>query len=164
MEKDALVAQLAAWYDELGLPVIALRGYSSQTLADLVRQDAHADGRAAVLLFAGDLDPSGVDLERDFLARTACWDHAERVALTAEQVREYDLPPQPGKATDSRAPRFIAEHGQLLQIEVDALEPDDLHRLFDTALARWWNPASYEAVLDAEERDRRTRPRSVDAQ
>ncbi|WP_210435449.1 hypothetical protein [Saccharopolyspora sp. ASAGF58] len=60
-------------------------------------------GRAAVLLFAGDLDPSGVDLERDFLARTACWDHAERVSLTAEHVREYDLPPQPGKGTDPRA-------------------------------------------------------------
>lgn len=35
-----------------------------------------------------------------------------------------------------------------------ALEPDDLHRLFDAALARWWNPAAYEAVVEAEQRDR----------
>ncbi|MEU6261737.1 hypothetical protein [Saccharopolyspora shandongensis] len=154
MEKEALVAQLTDWYGDLGLPVIALSGYSSQTLADLVRRDAHAAGRETVLLFAGDLDPSGVDLERDFVARTRCWDHAERVALTAEQVRDYDLPPQPGKPTDSRAPRFVAEHGHLLQIEVDALEPEQLHRLFDTALARWWDPDAYEAVLGAEQHDR----------
>lgn len=107
-----------------------------------------------MLLVARDFDPSGVDLERDFLARTACWDHAERVALTAEQVREYDLSPQPGKATDSRASRFVAEHGQLVQVEVDALEPDDLHRLFDTALARWWSTEAYEAILEAEDHDR----------
>ncbi|MGI8308010.1 hypothetical protein [Saccharopolyspora sp. ASAGF58] len=39
-------------------------------------------------------------------------------------------------------------------MEVDALEPDDLHRLFDTALARWWNPAANEAILEAEDHDR----------
>ncbi|WP_190814705.1 hypothetical protein [Saccharopolyspora pogona] len=42
----------------------------------------------------------------------------------------------------------------MVQVEVDALEPADLHRLFDIALARWWNPNAYEAVLEAEQRDR----------
>lgn len=140
VEKDALVSQLATWYDELGLPVIALRGYGSQTIADLVRRDAEHGGRPAVLLYAGDYDPSGEDIERDFLARTACWAHAERVALTEDQVTEFGLPPMPGKATDSRAAAFTAAHGRLVQVEVDALDPTDLHALFDAAVARWWNP------------------------
>lgn len=154
VEKDALVTQLADWYDDLGLPVIALRGYGSQTLADLVRRDAHSAQRPAVLLYAGDHDPSGDDIERDFLARTDCWIYTQRVALTAEQVIEFDLPPQPGKATDSRAATFIAAHGHLVQVEVDALEPDTLHRLFDDAIAHWWDPDAYDAVLQAEAADR----------
>ncbi|WP_190824802.1 hypothetical protein [Saccharopolyspora pogona] len=149
VEKDALVAQLAAWYDDLGVPVIALSGYSSQTIADLVRRDAHHAGRPAVLLYAGDFDSSGEDIERDFVVRTDCWIHTERVALTVDQVAEFNLPPQPGKTTDSRASTFTLAYGRLVQVE-----PDDLHRLFDTALARWWNPAAYEAVLEAEQRDR----------
>ncbi|MGW4527867.1 hypothetical protein [Amycolatopsis sp. NPDC004378] len=154
LEKDALVSQLAAWYDELGLPVIALRGYGSQTIADLVRRDAEHAGRPAVLLYAGDYDPSGEDIERDFLARTRCWTHAERVALTANQVTEFGLPPMPGKATDSRAAGFTAAHGHLVQVEVDALDPADLHTLFDTAIARWWSPQAHDVVLAAEARDR----------
>ncbi|MEV8634311.1 hypothetical protein AB0395_21915 [Streptosporangium sp. NPDC051023] len=153
VEKDALVAQLAAWYDDLGLPVIALRGYGSQTIADLVRRDAQRVGRPAILLYAGDFDSSGEDIERDFVARTGCWMHTERVALIADQVAEFELPPQPGKATDSRAAAFTAVHGCLVQVEVDALVPDDLHHLFDLALARWWDPNAYEAVLEAEQRD-----------
>ncbi|MFI5614978.1 hypothetical protein [Amycolatopsis sp. NPDC051903] len=154
VEKDALVSQLAAWYADLGLPVIALRGYGSQTIADLVRRDAQQGGRPAVLLYAGDYDPSGEDIERDFLARTRCWTHAERVALTPAQVTEFGLPPLPGKATDSRAAAFAAAHGHLIQVEVDALDPTDLHALFDDAIARWWNPQAYDEVLAAEARDR----------
>lgn len=154
VEKDALVSQLATWYDELGLPVIALRGYGSQTIADLVRRDAAQSGRPAVLLYAGDYDPSGEDIERDFLARTRCWAHAERVALTPAQVTEFGLSPLPGKATDSRAAAFTAAHGHLIQVEVDALDPTDLHTLFDAAIARWWNPQAHDAVLRAEARDR----------
>lgn len=44
------MSQLAAWYDDYGLPVIALCDYGSQTIADLVRRDTEADGRPAVLL------------------------------------------------------------------------------------------------------------------
>ncbi|WP_285783105.1 hypothetical protein [Microbispora sp. NBRC 16548] len=153
VEKDALVAQLAAWYDEFGLPVVALRGYGSQTIADLVRRDAQRAGRPANLLYAGDFDSSGEDIERDFVVRTGCWMHTERVALTADQIAQFDLPPQPGKATDSRAAAFTAAHGRLVQVEVDALAPDDLHRLFNLALARWWDRGAYEAVLESEQRD-----------
>ena len=83
-----------------------------------------------MLLYAGDHDPSGEDIDRDFIARTDCWDEVRRVALTAAQVEQYALPPQPGKETDSRAAGFVERHGRLVQVELDALPPDVLRDLF----------------------------------
>ncbi len=59
----------------------------------------------------GDFDSSGEDIARDFVARTDCWIHTERVALTVDQVAEFNPPPQPGKTTDSRAATFTLVHG-----------------------------------------------------
>ena len=58
-------------------------------------------------------------LIRDFTERTDCWQEVRRVALTAAQVKEYALPPQPGKETDSRARGFVSVHGRLVQVELD---------------------------------------------
>jgi hypothetical protein len=35
-EKATLLAQLAAWFDPLGAPIVLLRGYGSQTYLDNV--------------------------------------------------------------------------------------------------------------------------------
>ncbi|MET8608899.1 hypothetical protein ABZV92_35745, partial [Streptomyces rubiginosohelvolus] len=65
----------------------------------------------AVLLYVGDFDASGADLERDWVARTACWASVERVLLTYDQVREHELPPAEGKAGDPRWPAFARRYG-----------------------------------------------------
>jgi hypothetical protein len=102
-----------------------------------------ATGRPAVLLYAGDHDPSGEDIDRDFTARTNCWQEVRRVALTAAQVREHALPPQPGKELDSRARGFVERHGRLVQVELDALPPDVLREVFAVAIAEFWDEAVY---------------------
>jgi hypothetical protein len=156
VEKAGIVEQLRDWFGELGVPILALGGYSSQTYVDDVAGDVSAQGRPAVLLYAGDHDPSGEDIDRDFLERTGCFTTDVRVALSAEQVQSYGLPPQPGKETDSRAAGFIARHGELVQVELDALDPDDLRALFQAALDGYWDESLYEEMLEreAEERDR----------
>ena len=103
IEKAGIVAQLEEWFGELGIPVLALGGYGSQTFVDDVVEDVHASNRPAVLLYAGDFDPSGEDIDRDFTQRTDCWYEVRRIALNVAQVTEYELPPQPGKTSDSRA-------------------------------------------------------------
>ena len=118
-----MVTQLEAWFGELGLPILALGGYSSQTFTRQVLVDARRQRRPAVLLYGGDFYPSGEDIDRDFIARKGCFSDVVRVALTSDQVAEHRLPPQPGKATDSRADGFVARHGRLVQIELDALPP-----------------------------------------
>jgi hypothetical protein len=154
VEKAGMVVQLQSWFGDLGVPVLALGGYSSQTYVDDVVVHAGDQDRPAVLLYAGDFDPSGEDIDRDFEDRTECWSKVVRVALSASQVEDYGLPPNPGKATDSRAAGFIARHGELVQVELDALDPDDLRALFQSAVDRFWDTSLFEAVLDREAADR----------
>ncbi|MPZ18114.1 MAG: hypothetical protein GEV06_09410 [Luteitalea sp.] len=59
IEKAGLVAQLRAWFGDLGLPVLPLGGYSSESFESEVVDDVRGQGRSAVLLYAGDFDPSG---------------------------------------------------------------------------------------------------------
>lgn len=155
VEKRGLVQQLRSWFGEQGLPVVELGGYCGQAHVDRVRGHVRVQNRPAVLLYAGDFDPSGEDIDRDFIARTDCWAKVERVALNAGQVEQYQLPPQPGKATDSRAAGFVARHGELMQVEVDALPPDTLRELFTDAVDAYWDMSTYEHV-QREEADERS--------
>jgi hypothetical protein len=154
VEKSGMVEQLEAWFGDLGIPILALGGYASQTYVQEVERDVLDQDRPAVLLYAGDHDPSGEDIDRDFISRVGCFDKVVRVALSAEQVTAYGLPPMPGKATDTRAKGFITKHGQLRQVELDALDPDDLRSLCQTALDGFWDMSAYQSVLEREEAER----------
>jgi hypothetical protein len=156
VEKAGIVEQLREWFGDLGVPVLALGGYGSQTYVDEVVADVETTKRPAVLLYAGDHDASGEDMDRDFTARTDRWDQVRRVALTAAQVEQYALPPQPGKETNSRARGFVERHGRLVQVELDALPPDVLRTLYAQAIAEFWNDDAYEAALHREAAERRT--------
>ena len=107
-----------------------------------------------MLIYAGDFDPSGEDIDRDFAERTGYCFEVVRVALNAEQIEHYNLPPQPGKPSDSRAGRFIARHGQLVQVELDALPPDVLRGLYQDAIDDYWDKSTYDEVLVRERRER----------
>lgn len=154
VEKAGIVEQLSAWFGDLGVGILALGGYSSQTYVDEVARDVSYYGRPAVLLYAGDFDPSGMDIDRDFTERTGCFAEVVRVALNDEQVRTYDLPPQMGKKSDTRAAGFVAKHGALVQVELDALPPDQLRQLYQDALAPYWDPDAYARVRYLEEDER----------
>jgi hypothetical protein len=69
-------------------------------------------------------------------------------------VIEYDLPPTMGKATDPRAATFCVRHGQLVQVEVEALDPVALRGLYQAAIGRYWDDEAYAAVLHQEDNDR----------
>jgi hypothetical protein len=153
VEKAGLVVQLQSWFGDLGIPILALSGYSSQSYVKEVQLDIPSH-RPAVLIYAGDFDPSGEDIDRDFIARSGCWDKVVRVALSSEQVDRYELPPALGKATDSRASAFMARHGKLVQVEVDALPPETLRQLLSGAVDQFWDTSAYTSVLERENTER----------
>ncbi len=150
VEKAGIVEQLQRWFGDLGVPILALGGYTSQTYVDEIIADVDHRGRPAVLIYAGDFDPSGEDIQRDFLRRCDAFDLVQRVALTPDQIDEHKLPELPGKPTDSRAGQFVARHGRLVQVELDALPPDVLRSLYAEAIAEHWDEAAYEDVLARE--------------
>jgi hypothetical protein len=156
VEKNGLIEQLRSWFYGYGVGVLALGGYASQGLVDDVVDRIVYDGRPAVLLYAGDFDPSGEDIDRAFVKSVGLFARVHRVALSARQVEEFDLPPNPGKSGDSRAGQFVERHGELVQVEVDALPPDVLRGLFVDRFLAYWNRDAYEQVQAAEAEDRET--------
>jgi hypothetical protein len=157
VEKAGIVEQLTDWFGDLGIPVLALGGYSSsQSYVQDIADDVAAQARPAVLLYAGDHDPSGEDIDRDFLLRTGCFALVERVALSAEQVQAYRLPPQPGKQTDSRAAGFLARHGRAGPGGAGRAGPRRPPGAHQAAIDRHWDASTYAAAVarEAQERER----------
>lgn len=174
VEKAGMSAQLDAWFtDPWGIPHVALGGYASQTLCDHVNRYILSRGSdeqfaargqrppPALLVYAGDLDPTGEDIDRDFVARVDAFDKVVRVALNDEQVEKYGLAenPHPEVAAklkrDPRAAAFERRHGSLMQFEVDALPPDTLRDLYRSAVEQVWDDDAYRASLTREADDRR---------
>jgi hypothetical protein len=155
-EKRTLANQLWRWFGGLGFPIVVCAGYASQTLCDDVRGSVESDGRDSVLVYAGDFDPSGEDIDRDFVERVGVFDEVVRVAVTADQVEALGLPPLPGKASDARAAAFEARHGRLVQVEVEAVHPETLRGLYQDAIDRYWDESAFEAVLTRESKERET--------
>lgn len=150
VEKLALAEQLQSWFGQLGIAIVVLRGYPSQSYVDQIVKDVEKQDRPAVFIYAGDFDASGEDIERDFIERTDCWDSTERIALTPQQIIDFNLPPLPGKRSDSRSAAFELKHGQLIQVELDALDPNDLRTLYEGAIAGWWDNDAFERSMKQE--------------
>lgn len=161
VEKRGMIAQLQSWFSPLGVPIIATGGFASQTYCDDITRLARSQDRPAVLLYAGDHDPTGDDIERDLIERTNCWKHTRRVALTEQQVRDYALPPYaPTPAElrklqgDPRAKAFERRYGSLVQYELDALTPTDLRYLYQSAMDEFFDADAYTDVLAREDAER----------
>jgi hypothetical protein len=162
VEKAGMSEQIDAWFsDPFGIPHVALGGYASQSLCDETRRYVESYDRPAVLLYAGDHDPSGEDIDRDFAKRVGVFNRVERVALNAEQLAEYAIPqnqldPEVGEKLerDPRSTQFRERHGYLDQYELDALDPSDLHDLYAGALADFWDTSTFEATVALEDSER----------
>jgi hypothetical protein len=110
---------------ELILPT----GEMTDTLIYWLAQRAHQDTRPAVVLYFSDFDPAGwampanVSRKLQALAVEQFPDlkiEVHAVALTLDQVREYDLPSTPLKETERRGDRWREVMGRE-QTEIDAL-------------------------------------------
>lgn len=133
LEKDALsrlVSRVANMYSVRTFPT---RGYPSfsyvQRMASYIR--TRLEGKRTFILYFGDFDPSGIDIERDLSDRLKKYKAGDfeifRIALTSDQIKRYQLPPMPVKRSDARADGFLAEHGDRA-VELDALDPNLLQR------------------------------------
>lgn len=77
-----------------------------------------------------------------------------RIALTHEQVLQYEPPPNPAKVTDSRFAKYVEETGLDESWELDALEPSMLADLIDSNIRAVRNDAVWDRSNYQQERDR----------
>jgi hypothetical protein len=167
VEKDALRPQLVSWFGDCGFPIVVLRGNASQSYVKEVKGHVEDDERPAVLFYAGDFDPSGEQIEEDFVRRVGVFDESIRVAVLEEQVRgpdSYNLVINKSKPENKNNDAFIRRHqefldeyfdGRAAQVETDAIEPSELRNLFREAIAPYWDKEVYKAVIEKERRDKK---------
>jgi calcineurin-like phosphoesterase family protein len=113
--------------------------------------------RGAVIFYLGDHDPSGEDMVRDIhdrLKEFNVWRlEVVKLALTMEQINQFNPPPNPAKITDSRARAYIEKHGEH-SWELDALPPRELNRIVEAAFKSVVDRKKMDAVIAQEESDK----------
>src|SRR5262249_2856588 len=154
LEKDALAGVLYPVTGQWDVPLMVTRGYPSLSFLYGAAEAIAAVGKPAHLYYFGDYDPSGLDITRavekgvrEFAPEADI--HFERVAVTPEQIKEWDLPTRPTKQTDSRAKRFEGE-----SVEVDAIEPRQLRELVEQCITQHVDQRAYEVLRAAEAAER----------
>ena len=166
VEKDALSGVLKRVTEKYHVPLLVNRGYSSASaMYDAFMRFYYRgfqEGKPAKVIYLGDYDPSGLDMIRDISTRV--YEFAESfapdldfqvlpIALTLEQIKKFNPPPNPAKTTDPRAKDFIARHG-LTSWEVDALRPEVLNKTLDDAILGLIDVEQYKEVVNSEESDK----------
>jgi hypothetical protein len=143
---------------ELAVSLYPAGGFSSITLAyqaaDYINATVADRGIPAVVLYIGDYDPAGVLIDRSIESelRTHLNDDVElqfrRLAITEEQIAEYDLPTKPRKAGDRRA-QHVAE-----TVEAEAMAANDLRKILRDAINEYLPQGALDVIRVAERSER----------
>ncbi|MCX7428735.1 MAG: hypothetical protein NTW96_24300 [Planctomycetia bacterium] len=156
LEKDALAGVLYDVTAEWDVPLMVTRGYPSLSFLHTAAEQIRDEDRPCYLYYFGDLDPSGVDIprrvERDIRQFAPDVEiHFERVAVTREQVEEFDLPTRPTKKSDTRSRSFKGE-----SVEADALPPAILRKMVSDCITQHIDADTLERTRRVEEAERDT--------
>ncbi len=159
IEKEALIGVIEPTCEKWDLSFFACKGYSSSSAAHdaAMRMKAYSEaGQVPVILYLGDLDPSGEDMTRDVLDRMNDFGVAvevKRLGLTMAQVTRYNPPPQFAKKTDARAAKYIEKNGDSCW-ELDALATDVLVGLVEDAVNDLVDVDKWSNAIDRQEAGR----------
>ena len=132
LEKDALSGVVQPVTDEYAVDLMVTRGYPSASY--LYSAAEYAADRPLRILYLGDCDPSGRDIPRsisDRLEQFGCEHTLDLVAVTDEQIEEWQLPTRPTKRTDTRSQGFAGR-----SVELDAIPAPTLRQLVEDAILR----------------------------
>jgi hypothetical protein len=158
LEKDALadiVVDVTATWD---VPLMVSRGQSSATFlcnaAKAAEAAWHHDGAKTCVYALYDFDAGGQRAARTIAAELPryapdtpiCF---ERLAVTEEQIRAWNLPTRPAKRSDPEAAKF----GDVA-VELDAIDPAQLTRLVKEAIERHVDEAAWRTEQAVEEEER----------
>jgi hypothetical protein len=145
-EKGTVRGLLAPVLDEYAVGFMPVGGFSSATkVHDLAQDD---DGRSLIVLYVGDIDPSGMFMsEEDLPKRLEKYEgtHVElrRIALMREHTAGLTSFPATDKKKDPRYKWFVRNYGKRCW-ELDALDPNVLRDLVRDAIEAEIEPEAWE--------------------
>ncbi len=155
IEKKALQGVFQVPCDKNKVALGACKGYPSLTfLYDTANRmkEAAIEGKKPIILYFGDYDPSGEDIPRSIrenLLKMGVNDiELKRFALMEKQVIDMDLPLAPKKEGDNRT----ASWDGLGQVELDAIEPEELQQMCQNAIDSVFDYDLYDE-LEEKQRD-----------
>jgi hypothetical protein len=162
IEKDALLGVISGVCEANDVAYFSCRGYTSQSEMWSASQRLEKyldDDQTVLILHFGDHDPSGIDMTRDITDRLELFFRGDdydleklevrRMALTTEQIAQYNPPPNPAKVTDSRYEGYERLYGNE-SWELDALEPQVLAALIQSEIDEERDAGLWEARLAQE--------------
>jgi hypothetical protein len=155
LEKDALAGVIYPVTSMYDVPLMVARGYASLSFLYSAAEYINDLDVPAYIYHLGDFDPSGVNAGEKIeeTLREMAPDAEiifQRLAVTPEQIAEWDLPTRPTKTSDTRAKSF----GGALSVELDAIDPNVVRELVQAAI-ECHLPADEFAVLKAAEESER---------
>jgi hypothetical protein len=155
-EKDAISSVISPITNKYQVCVSVNRGYSSaSSMYESAQRFLEQDRKNKILLYLGDHDPSGLDMDRDIQKRLEEFGvnvQVIRIGLTSKQIKDYNLPKNPAKLKDPRAKQYVEEFGYN-SWEVDALRPEVLQELIESSILQYLDVEKYEQVQKKEVED-----------
>ena len=158
-EAAGMAPMLAQMVRRYGVDVYSTGGFSSVTVTYNTAQRVLGRDVPTILLHVGDYDPSGASIYESMTADIAAFVYGdageswkfehERVALTQEQVTQYDLPTAPPKKSDTRSNNW---HGETCQLE--AMDPATLDQVVTAAVRRYVDIEQLRSIREAEKGER----------
>lgn len=159
LEKDAMAGFFKAALGPYRVGLYTIRGFSSKTFIYEAAEAIKRADKPTHIYYFGDHDPSGLAIEWDVQESIAEFGgnvaSFERVGVTLDQARDYDLPLLNVKRSDSRAPKYIETYGQHT-VELDAMPPDDLRRMITDCVDKHIDRHEWRALLKTEEMEQET--------
>jgi hypothetical protein len=156
VEKDAVTGVLHPITHKYRIGLMPCRGFPSFTFLMSASAEANEDARPFKIIYMGDHDPSGAIIDtkvRQHMDRYCLGRFlgVERIAVNVEQIKRFGLQTRPTKKSDSRAKSFEGE-----SVEVDAIPPNDLRQLLESAIQRHIDPHALETAQLIEKQERET--------
>jgi hypothetical protein len=112
-----------------------------------------------IVILLSDFDPDGDEISHSF-ARSMRDDfgitqiHAVRAALTAEQVKRFDLPPEiKAKKTSVHFDKFTKKNGGDTVFELEALHPAQLQQVVREVINSVVDVEAFNREVEAEKKD-----------
>jgi len=160
VEKEALGNVVERPCQQYRVPYMACKGYLSASQAWRAGErfeEAIERGQQPVMIHLGDHDPSGIDMTRDNEDRLGIFSRSSvevrRIALTMNQIRQYNPPPNPAKMTDTRATDYVSRYGTE-SWELDALRPEVIDQLIRDEITSLIDDKEWDKSVKAERKNR----------